>query len=241
MAGNGKVFLSHTNDGHEHCTAIYTYLTSKGVDCWYDVHNMAPGQILTTEMQREIAARDVFVRVCTPQATTSYYMQLERDLLTALQAAEYQTEHRRLAISLCFAGYPVEPLDRITKYIDASSSTMPQAAWLDELRRALDLPMGWVLFDKSNDDYLWWIKTYPHGWVVNADWRPRPDWLTLHYAACGNIASYSPGAGYTYVGGATIKICALDRNELAAWAVSQVGPEATLSPCGSCMWKETAR
>src|SRR5262249_24779413 len=145
MVGNGKVFLSHTNDGHEQCTAIYRYLTGRGVDCWYDAHNMAPGQILTAEMQREIAARDVFVRVCTPQATTSYYMQLERDLLMVLQAAEHQTERRRLAISLCFAGDDVEPLDRITKYIDASSPAQPQAAWLDELRRALGLPMGWVL------------------------------------------------------------------------------------------------
>jgi hypothetical protein len=197
---------------------------------------MAPGQILTTEMQREIAARDVFLRVCTPQAANSFYMQVERDLLLALQAAEYQTERKRLAISLCFAGYDVEPLDRITKYIDASSPRQPQAAWLDALRRALDLPMGWVLFDTSTDDYLWWVQTYPQGWVVNSWSSPSADGLTLHHASGGNIASPGP----TYVGGTTIKICALDRAVLQTWAVSQVGPHAALTPCGSCMWRETA-
>ncbi len=47
---------------------------------------MAPGQILTQEMQRAIEERDVFLRVCTPEANHSFFMQLERDMLAALQS-----------------------------------------------------------------------------------------------------------------------------------------------------------
>jgi hypothetical protein len=71
----------------------------------------------------------------------------------ALQSVEYRTERRRLSISLCFPGYQTEPLDRVVKYIDAADPALPQAAWLDELRRALDLPMGWVVFDRDDRDY----------------------------------------------------------------------------------------
>jgi hypothetical protein len=45
MPANGKVFISHTNDSHEQCGAIYEHLRAKEVDFWYDVHNMAPGQV----------------------------------------------------------------------------------------------------------------------------------------------------------------------------------------------------
>jgi hypothetical protein len=245
MTANVKVFISHTNDAHDTCAAIYEYLTSKLVDCWYDARDMQPGQILTAEMQREIEARDVFLRVCTPQANSSFFMQLERDLLIALQATENRSERRRLAISLCFPGYQVEPLDRVAKYIDASSPTFPKAAWLDELRRALDLPMGWIVFDRRDNDYFWWIATYPEGWVVNSWRNPDPAELTLHHANCATIAwrpkDQGPVApGFTYTEGNAIKVCALDRTELYSWATSRVGASAVLTPCGACMWREAS-
>jgi hypothetical protein len=79
MFGTGKVFISHTNDAHSQCHAIHHYLTEKGVDCSYDVRNIAPGQVLTQEMQRAVEERDIFLRVCTPEANTSFFMQVERD------------------------------------------------------------------------------------------------------------------------------------------------------------------
>ncbi len=147
-------------------------------------------------------------------------------------------------ISLCFSGYRVEPMDRVAKYIDASAPDLPQAAWLDELRRALDLPMGWVVFDRSDKDYFWWLATYPGGWVVNS-WRiPDPDGLTLHHATCASIAwrpqdSEPAAPGFTYTEGRTIKICALERTELEAWAHMNVEASGKLEPCGACMWKDT--
>ena len=96
--------------------------------------------------------------------------------------------------------------------------------------------MGWVVFATSNNDYLWWVQTYPHGWVVNSWASPSANDLTLHHASCANVAD----PGTTYVWGRTIKICALDRDTLQTWAVSRVGPHATLPPCGACMWRETA-
>ena len=183
MVGNGQVFISHTNDGHEQCTAMYRYLTSRGVDCWYDAHNMVPGQILTTEMQREIAARDVFLRVCTPQATNSFYMQLERDLLLALQAAEYQTERKRLAISLCCAGYDVEPLVR------RSSTAIHEAATKRAVR------WGWAPPESQKDHN----RRALHGAAARGDGplrrRTRPRNAPQFPARAGLVGRWPPPQG----------------------------------------------
>ncbi len=110
-----------------------------GVDYWFDTQQLAAGSDLSAEIQRAIAARDVFLRICTPAAQRSYWVNLETGAFRGLQARDHREgrDGRCTLINLILdAGYRPEPFDYAHIFVDATS--VPRRAWLEELRRATE-------------------------------------------------------------------------------------------------------
>ncbi|HEU5437838.1 MAG TPA: PQQ-binding-like beta-propeller repeat protein [Ktedonobacterales bacterium] len=140
MAGNGKVFISHSHEDTARCAPLLAALEAWGVDYWFDTQGLGAGQQLTERIQREITQRDVFLRVCTAATQRSFWMNLEANAFRGLQAEDrrHRRGDKRLLINLILDGdYSREPFDNATLFIDAASR--PRAVWLAELGRALDV------------------------------------------------------------------------------------------------------
>jgi hypothetical protein len=138
MRGNGKVFISHAHDDNERCAPLLAALDAWGVDYWFDARRMEAGDDLSHAIQRAIAERDLFLRICTPAAQRSYWVRLETGAFRGLQARQHRAggDAIRVLINLILdPAYEPEPFDYAHIFIDATSK--PRRAWLDELRRAL--------------------------------------------------------------------------------------------------------
>ena len=136
--GNGRVFISHSHDDNVLVMPLLTALDAWGIDYWFDVQGLSAGQRLDERIQREMATRDVFLRVCTGALQRSFWSSLEVTAFRGLQADDRQKgrSDRRLLINVILdRDYQREPFDGATTYIDAVN--MSRSAWMGELRRAL--------------------------------------------------------------------------------------------------------
>jgi TIR domain len=74
---NGKVFISHAATDEELFAPLVASLTLKEINVWSKIMPEDSASQLSQKTRREIAARDVFIRICTPAATSSERMHLE--------------------------------------------------------------------------------------------------------------------------------------------------------------------
>ncbi|WIG58427.1 MAG: hypothetical protein OJF49_001173 [Ktedonobacterales bacterium] len=140
MAGNGRVFISHSHDDNARCAPLLAAMEAWGVDYFFDTQGLGAGQQLNETIQREIATRDVFLRVCTAATQRSFWMSLEVSAFRGLQAEDQRRGRgsQRLLINLILDGdYTREPFDNATLFIDAASR--PRPVWMAELGRALNV------------------------------------------------------------------------------------------------------
>ena len=140
MAGNGKVFVSHTPEDATLCMPLFAALDAWEVDYLSGSATLSAGRQLSDTLQQASAERDIFIRVCTPATQQSIAMGLQTSAFRGLQAADRQRGHgdRRSLINLILApGYVREPFDNATLFIDATNR--PRAAWMGDLSRALGL------------------------------------------------------------------------------------------------------
>lgn len=139
MRGNGRVFISHAHDDNARCTPLLAALDAWDVDYWFDTQQLGPGDDLSQGIQRAIAERDIFVRICTSAAQRSYWVKLETGAFRGLQARAHRMgDDTRVLINLILdTDYEPEPFDYAHLFVDATHK--PQRAWLDELRRALGI------------------------------------------------------------------------------------------------------
>ncbi|WIG59313.1 MAG: hypothetical protein OJF49_002060 [Ktedonobacterales bacterium] len=140
MRGNGHVFISHAHDDNDRCAPLLAALDAWGVDYWFDTNRLEAGDDLSHAIQRAIAERDIFLRICTPAAQRSYWMRLEAGAFRGLQASEHSAngETYRVLINLILdPAYQPEPFDYAHLFIDTASK--PRRIWLDDLRRALGI------------------------------------------------------------------------------------------------------
>src|SRR5690348_7925795 len=78
MPGNNRVFISHSHDDNARCAPLLAAMDAWGVDYWFDTEGgLSAGQHLTERVQRAMAERDVFLRVCTGATQQSFWMNLE--------------------------------------------------------------------------------------------------------------------------------------------------------------------
>ena len=88
-----------------------------------------------------------------------------------------------------------------------------------------------VIFKDDDLGYLYWLDSNPGGYVVNCHRNPTQDYLKLHRANCYSISGVpSKGKWWT---NQYIKVCSMDKNALADWAMTRVGGE--IQPCSHCM------
>ena len=138
MPGNGKVFVSYAPEDSQVCLPLFAALDAWEVDYHAAPAALDPAQQIPPAVQRDIAERDVFIRVCSPAAQHSIPMNLQVSVFRALQAGERQRSHRanRALINLILVpGYVREPFDNATIFIDATNR--PRQDWLNELGRAV--------------------------------------------------------------------------------------------------------
>jgi outer membrane protein assembly factor BamB len=142
MPGNGKVFVSYAPEDAQVCLPLFAALDAWEVDYHAALAALDPAQQIPPTVQRDIAERDVYIRVCSPAAQHSVAMNLQVSVFRAMQAGERQRSRRanRALINLILVpGYQREPFDNATLFIDATNR--PRQDWLNELGRALGVTL----------------------------------------------------------------------------------------------------
>jgi outer membrane protein assembly factor BamB len=142
MPGNGKVFVSYAPEDAQVCLPLFAALDAWEVDYHAAPAALDPAQQIPPAVQRDIAERDVYIRVCSPAAQHSVAMNLQVSVFRAMQAGERQRSRRanRALINLILVpGYVREPFDNATLFIDGTNR--PRQDWLNELGRALGVTL----------------------------------------------------------------------------------------------------
>jgi TIR domain len=230
-----KVFISYAHADANLAMPLRQALTRWSVDFWFDDSNAQVGHVLLDELLTAIHPCDILIRLCTSETPKSVWMQRELGMWLAFQREKslQSPGHQGKVISICFDGYEPDDLDRRYLYIDAAN--LPSAAWVDRVRMALNKSMRTVKFVNDEASYLWWVAQYTDGYVLATEVVPKVRYLMLHRAFCTYVTNtnrYPPGA-FTEQG--YIKICALNRDELEAWARDVIGETATPTTGCNCM------
>lgn len=66
-----QVFISHSSKDKDMAEAIYQYLTSQGIRCWIDLHDIRPGIPYAREIMRGIDASDLLLVVYSHHVNSS--------------------------------------------------------------------------------------------------------------------------------------------------------------------------
>lgn len=235
MPGNGKVFVSHAHGDEAPLRTLLAALKRWDVDHWLDTIEMHPGQVFSERIIEALSERDVLVRLSTPAAQHSAWMEREWWIFWALRVLEQRQPDRsnRTLINIVFPGCEPDAEMAQFLFIDArrradSSRALPDIAWLDALRCALSLPPDVNRFANDDAGYFWWLERYPHGYVLNPFAKLRDGPPTLHQATCffinRDFAKTQPGFPQRNVMTATLsKICAERREDAERWAMEYTG------------------
>jgi hypothetical protein len=79
-----------------------------------------------------------------------------------------------------------------------------------------------IVFINEDEAYLHWLDQNPDGVVLNTRRRPSAEYLKLHRASCLFV---STSKRQNWTTGQYIKICSLDKKELADWVRTEFGTE----------------
>jgi hypothetical protein len=85
------VFLCHSSGDKERVRRLYQRLMADGIDCWLDDERLLPGQDWEYEINRAIS-KSKFVLACLSKASVTKTGFVQKELKTALDAADRQPE-----------------------------------------------------------------------------------------------------------------------------------------------------
>lgn len=139
MAAN--LFVSHTDEDIARCAPILKTLGAWGVPCYFDAKDRRSANGLSLESQQALVESAIMLRVCTRYTGKSYWMSIEAGTYLSLQADDHRAgnDGRHKIVNLILdTSYKPEPFDVSAIAIDASNTRWP--GWVNDLRRALDLP-----------------------------------------------------------------------------------------------------
>jgi CheY-like chemotaxis protein len=71
-----SIFVSHSHQDNDFCTALVRGLRQAEADVWYDEHNLGAGHLLN-DIQRELLARPVFIVILSKAAFASTWVSQE--------------------------------------------------------------------------------------------------------------------------------------------------------------------
>jgi len=72
-----SIFLSHTSHDGQWCAPFVTELRAKGLDVFYDEHDLLAAQQWIPELEKQIKRRDILVLILTPDSWKSPWVQIE--------------------------------------------------------------------------------------------------------------------------------------------------------------------
>ena len=137
MFGNGKIFISHTHQDNAVCDMLTAALDVWQLDYWIDLGQLSAGQELFAHIHKALTERDIFIRVCTPAAQQSPWMDQEETLARSLRAPN--RSGKRFIINLILApGYRLTEIERQDTVIDATQTSAEHR--IHQLRKELGIP-----------------------------------------------------------------------------------------------------
>ena len=128
---NGKVYISHAPQDQSKYALLVERLTEKSINCWSTIPPEDSDDHLSQQTQKEIAGRDVFLRICTSAAASSARMQMEAWAFGATQAQDNQngTPNQHIRIDLVmdteYISDPAHPA-----YLTIDGINRPMNDWL---------------------------------------------------------------------------------------------------------------
>jgi hypothetical protein len=128
---NGKVYISHAPQDQTKFALLVEKLSEKNIDCWSTILPEDNDSHLSEQTQKEIARRDVFLRICTPAAVSSPRMQMEAWAFGATQAEDSQngTPNQHIRIDLVMdTEYSADPAH--PAYLTINAVNRPMNDWL---------------------------------------------------------------------------------------------------------------
>jgi formylglycine-generating enzyme required for sulfatase activity len=114
-----SIFVSHSSQDNAWCRPFVAALQAQGFDVWYDEQGLTGGSAWVQTLQREAAARDVFVLVVTPESLGSQWCQEEIQLALAT---------RRVILPVLHTPSKVEGFLLTRQWIDAAGAGPETAA-----------------------------------------------------------------------------------------------------------------
>ena len=126
-------FVSHAHADNELCDRYVAALRARGLDVWYDRHNIQGGQRLGKEIEGQLERRTALVVLLTPASASSYWVDMEVAAFRDLAAHD----SARLLLPVRIADCSVPLLMRGLLWIDALALPFEQA--IDAIAAALAL------------------------------------------------------------------------------------------------------
>jgi outer membrane protein assembly factor BamB len=138
MFGNGRIFISHTHEDNQRCQPLLAALDAWQVTYWFDLQELDAGQRFSDRIQQALDQSDIFLRISTPAAGRSFWM--DRELRAARGLTSAFADHPRLIIHLVLAANSgMGPVDAGPREIVIDATSGPRTLWLKELRQALGI------------------------------------------------------------------------------------------------------
>lgn len=101
--------------------------------------------------------------------------------------------------------------------------------------------MSVLCFRNQESEYLNWLASNPHGFVLNSHSHPKPNYLVLHRAGCRTIGSKTAASDRpAFTGNGYIKTCANTISDLSVWLSDQGLPKFS-QKCRLCNPKDTRK
>src|SRR5260370_4275832 len=136
MFGNGKVFISHTQQDNTASASALAALDAWRADYWSDLEQLSGGLELLEHIQRGLQDRDIFIRICPPAAHASTCTPQEQMLARTMRAPNRGL--RRMINLIVKPDYIVQP-DEVND-ITIDTMRQPEVVWMRQLRKALEIP-----------------------------------------------------------------------------------------------------
>lgn len=133
MTAYRPTFVSHAHADNALCDRYAAALTARGIDVWYDRHNIQGGQRLGKEIETQLERRNALVVLLTPASVASYWVDMEVSAFRDLAAHDPS----RLLLPVRIADCSVPLLMRGLFWIDALAMPFEQA--IDAIGAALTL------------------------------------------------------------------------------------------------------
>lgn len=134
MFGNGKIFISHSHADNQRSQPLLAALDAWQLDYWFDTQELDVGQRFSDRIQQALDERDIFVRICTPDAMLSFWMDRELRAIRGLHKA-FPKQPRLIIHLILSPNYHSDVATKDETIIDTTSTL--RIDWLRELHLAL--------------------------------------------------------------------------------------------------------